>query len=226
MNSVSFFIKITLLLFIGMINPAFSATIGTLFNTGVDANGVVLPHATIGDPHYSLVQVAGNTTSEIRSISSAGGFPIIPGLYIADNDLSRWIGPNNGDGDLTGDIGDYKYRTTFDLTGFDFTTANIQGRWAADNEGLDILINGVSLGFSVPDYSNFANFSINSGFIAGLNTLEFLVRNIPPGGPTALRVEFTVKEAAISEVPLPAAMWLFGSVLVSLIGLGRKPKNI
>ena len=40
--------------------------------------------------------------------------------------------------------GEYVYRTTFDLTGFDPTTAMISGIWSADDRGIDILINGTS----------------------------------------------------------------------------------
>jgi hypothetical protein len=43
-------------------------------------------------------------------------------------------------------ISDYIYETTFDVTGFDPSTVRLIGRWATDNEGVNILINGISTG--------------------------------------------------------------------------------
>ena len=118
--------------------PGFTlaATISTIFNTGVDDSGVVLPDGTIGDPHYTLVSVPGGT-SDILIITSTSGWPIPP--YIEDNSFSRWIGPNNNP-DLFGPDGDYTYRTEFDLTGFNPSTAKIVGAWTTDNSGLQILL--------------------------------------------------------------------------------------
>jgi hypothetical protein len=157
-----------------LISPAANAgPITTLYNTGVDASGAVLPDGTVGDPHYTLISVPGGTTAT-RIITSASGFPIPP--YIGDNTFSRWIGPNNT-ADIDGPAGTYVFRTTFDLTGFDFTTANIAGQWSTDNDGRDILINGSSLGYTTSFtqfQTGFSAFAVNSGFVAGINTLDFV----------------------------------------------------
>jgi hypothetical protein len=59
-----------------------------------------------------------------------------------------------------------------------------------DNTGWDIRLNGVSLGISNnTGFAVFGAFTITSGFVAGSNTLEFVISNAPPPGPTALRVE-------------------------------------
>ena len=187
-----------------------AAMISSLFNTGVDATGAVLADGTVGDPHYTLTSVPGGTTA-IRVITSASGFPIPP--YFGDNTSSRWIGPNN-DADLNGPVGTYRYRTTFDLTGFDFNSASVSGGWSTDNNGLDILINGISLAAttSFTQFSaGFSAFSITSGFVAGVNTIDFLVNN--GGGPTALRVEMT----GTADVPEPHMLSL---AAVALLGLG------
>ncbi len=184
--------------------------IPTLFNTGVDSAGAVLPGDTIGDPHYSLISVPGGT-SDIRIISSAGGWPIPP--YMADNTSSRWIGPNN-DADLTGPVGTFIYRTTFSLAGFAPGTASILGGWSTDNNGLDILLNGVSLGFTTPFTSfssGFSPFAISSGFVAGVNTLDFVVNN--GGLPTALRVEMS----GTAAVPEPSSLALLAGAGTSAL---------
>ena len=159
-----------------MTMQAYAAPIA-LFNTGVDSTGTPLSHGTVGDPHYSLTSVPAGSTSAIRIITSVGGFPIGP--YIGDNALSAWIGPNN-DSDLNGPTGTYIYRNTFDLTGFNPSTAAITGEWTTDNNGLDILLNGISLGFTTSFTafaSGFSPFTITSNFNSNINTLDFVVNN-------------------------------------------------
>lgn len=212
MRHIRYFLTLACLLTLLCVQvPA--APITTLFNTGVDALGSPRPDGTIGDLHYSLISVHAPFTSVIRIRTSAGGFPIPP--YLGDNAFSAWIGPNN-DMALNGPAGTYVYRTTFDLTGFNPGTASITGGWSTDNNGLDIRINGVSLGFTTAANQfeiGFAPFTVNSNFVAGINTLDFLVNN--SGGPTALRVEL-VGSANSSAVPEPASIVL---VAVGIAGL-------
>src|SRR5664279_94616 len=93
-----------------------------LFNTGVDNSGTPLADNTVGDPHYTLVSVPGGSTTDILVRTSSTGFPIPP--YILDDSISAWIGPYNAH-DLTGPVGYYDYRITFNLTGFISSTASI-----------------------------------------------------------------------------------------------------
>ena len=71
----------------------------------------------------------------------------------------------------------------------------ITGQWECDSEGVDILINGLSTGNTIPTspppYGSFHPFTINSGFVSGTNTLTFKVRRGPgaPTLPTGLRAE-------------------------------------
>jgi hypothetical protein len=194
--------------------------ITTLFNTGVDASGTPLSDGTIGDPHYTLVSVPSGTT-DLRVRTSAGGYPIPP--YIGDDSLSAWIGPNN-DPQVDGPVGLFDYRTTFDLTGLNPATASISGGWSSDNDGVKILLNGVDTGNPPTSFIQFAigfaPFSIGSGFVSGVNTLDFIVDN--GGGPTALRVEMTGNAAVIPE---PATLALAGIGLVSLAGYGWRRRS-
>ncbi|MDI9403359.1 MAG: CARDB domain-containing protein, partial [Limnohabitans sp.] len=79
------------------------------------------------------------------------------------------------------------FRTTFTLNATEVATARIAGRWATDNFGDDILINGVSTGQTATVHEVWANFVVASGFVAGLNTIDFVVRDV--GTVAAFRAE-------------------------------------
>jgi hypothetical protein len=190
-----------------------------IFNTGVNAIGVPLPDGTIGDPHFTLVTTPGGSTTDLRVRTTAGGFPIPP--WVGDDAISAWIGPNN-DAQVDGPIGVYDFRTTFSLAGLLPTTASLTGQWAVDNEGVSILINGV-LTVNPPPPTNFTfgTFSVNGGFIAGVNTLDFLVNN--DGGPIGLRVEVTgTADAAVGATPEPGSLVLFGAGFAVLYMFRRR----
>lgn len=187
-----------------------------VFSTGVDAAGAVVAGGTVGDLHYSLISAPPGVGTGIKAATSGSeGFPIGP--WLGDNTLSRWIGPNTGD--LNGPVGSYTYRTTFDLTGLDLSTAALSGRWATDNPGTEILINDVATGLTAGGFTAWSAFSINSGFVAGLNTLDFVVYNA--GGPTGLRVEIS-GDAAAAAVPEPASLVLLALGLAAWLGFSRR----
>ena len=194
--------------------------INTLFSTGVDGGNNVLADGTVGDPHYTLLSVPGGTT-DIRVSSSASGFPIGP--WLGDNTDSRWIGPNN-DADMNGPEGDYTYRTTFSLAGLDEDTAFLMGLWATDNGSVDILVNGVSVGAGQlsSGFGVWTPFVIDAStlppgtFLDGLNTLDFIVNNLPASNnPTGLRVQVTgFAKTAVPEPATVATLLLGGMALL------------
>jgi len=88
------------------------------------------------------------------------------------------------------------------------------GRLASDNL-VQILLNGADTGMGASDFDHFTGFQITSGFVQGINTLDFVVTNIDCGpacvNPTGLRVEYSV-----AEVPEPATFTYF--VIFGLLG--------
>lgn len=118
-----------------------------------------------------------------------------------------------------------------DLTGLDPATASIVGTFETDNDGAISLNSGAPAattgfsGFGAP-----TPFTINSGFVAGLNTIHVQVNN--GGDPTAFFVSFTTATAkvAVPPVSVPALSWfaLAGLALIlAMLGslLARKARS-
>jgi hypothetical protein len=192
-----------------------------VFNTGVDATLNPLADGMLGDPHYQLISVPEGSTTGTMVRTSAGGFPIGP--WLGDDSISAWIGPSN-DAQLNSPNGIYDYRMTFDLTGFKPATALLSGQWAADDSA-NMLINGVPTGTNATGFSAFTGFSITSGFIAGVNTLDFIVLNAG-GGPTGLRVEISGTADAATAIPEPVSLVLLGAGLIALSALRRRVRTL
>ncbi|MBL9126636.1 MAG: hypothetical protein JNL97_03260, partial [Verrucomicrobiales bacterium] len=112
----------------------------------------------------------------------------VEGPWIANSEVSRWIGPRVDPSAATAG-GDYVYRLSLDLTGYDASTVVLSGNWAADNSA-EVVVNGVPTGATVSGFAALSAFSVNGVFKAGANHVDFKVTNgDSAGGPTGLRVE-------------------------------------
>jgi hypothetical protein len=174
-------------------------TIPGLFNTGVDGSGVSLASGTV-DPHWRITSsVDPGFPGPDALVLNDVGFPIPP--WLENDQFSKWIAPqaDQSAGNLEGD---YNYRTTFDVTGFDPATVRVVGEWAIDNTGLDILANGTSSGQrNDGGFTGWTAFHVDSGFVAGVNTLDFKVNNAPTGvNPTGFRVR-NIRALGIRSAP-------------------------
>ncbi len=199
--------------------PAPAAFITSLYGTGLNDDRSVRTDLQT-ELHYTLL--SGDNTVTPIVFAEPHGFPIGPWLNDASSTTSRWITPSTA---TNVPAGNYTYTTTFDLTGYVASTATITGQWAADNNGLDIILNGSSLNLNngTNTFLVFTPFTISagSGFVAGLNTLQFVTNNDPGDGdnPAGLRVEMT-GQADLVATPVPPtallAVFAFGTA-----GLGR-----
>jgi VPDSG-CTERM motif len=191
----------------------------SLFNTGVDSGGTPLPGGSI-DPHWSIV--AGPSTGAAFVLNN----PLV-GIY-AQSSVSSWIWVNaNGFGDVNG--ANYTFRLTFDLTGFNPASASLSGSWGVDNNG-SIMLNGsaaigtgaLSLtGGNTGNFNIFHDFSITGGFVAGINTLDFVAEN--DGGPGGLNVTNLMGTATATGTPdAGSTLPLLGFALAGLGILRRK----
>jgi hypothetical protein len=197
---------------IGVAITAQAAPIPGLFNTGVNNAGVPLADDSL-EQHYTLVSQPNSYSANV--IRNSHGGPIPP--WIPDDGVSAWISPADAS---TVALGTYDYRLTFDLLGTLPATASISGKWATDNSG-EILINGASTGNTSFDLTSFTPFSITIGFVAHLNTLDFVVDNTNCASfgcfnPSGVRVELTGSIEPVPPVPEPSSLFLlsFGIVIV------------
>ncbi|MGD0276024.1 MAG: VPLPA-CTERM sorting domain-containing protein [Syntrophales bacterium] len=197
-----------------------------LYNTGVDNSNTLLSAGAI-DPHYTLIQSADPSFPGPAAYVVDDAFAAFAWSYTginANGPYSKWLSPNP-DNSLA--WGSYIYQTTFNLTGLNPSSALITGQWSTDNEGYDILLNGHSTGNTIMigdshAFCDFHPFTISSGFVSGLNTLDFIVHN--DGGPSGIRVEMS-GTANAATVPIPGAVWLLGSGLIGLVGIRRRFKQ-
>jgi hypothetical protein len=168
-------------------------------NTGVDSSGAPLDDNTV-DPHYILVTNAHDSASSEAIVHDSTVFPIVAGPWVPNSATSKWIGPVFNTVAAAGGV--YVYRLTVDLSDRDPATVRIVGKWATDNPGTDIRVNGVSTGNPPsPGFTAYTSFSIdssNAAFVSGLNTIDFVLENTSVGY-TGLRVEDLKSDA----VPLP-----------------------
>jgi PEP-CTERM motif len=169
----------------------------TVFPTGVDDSMNPIGNAGI-DPHY-VVMVSGLPQAVV-----VGGAP----AYI-QTPPSRWVWqtwqqqPSNVT--LT-------FRTTFNLAAFLVGSTSLSGSWATDNLGLDILINGQSTGNTCGGFTSLCNFSITNGFVAGTNTIDFVVQDTGVVGGMLV----SSLNGVTASIPEPSSLLLCGLGLVAL----------
>lgn len=168
----------------------FAAVVPGLYDTGVDASGAGLPAGSV-DAHYIMITSADPVYPGPDARVATG---LAGGYWIANTATSQWIAPAvDEDWPAYGTAlaaGDYVYRLTFDLTGIDPSTVSVSGSYGADNSAF-IVLNGSQVGSGISSYNPLVDFTINSGFVAGINHLDFVVANWVYGGsnPSGLRVQ-------------------------------------
>jgi len=199
MNSLSTLVFVVLYIISSVKSDSIS-----IEGTGLNADGSL---ATQGgfEANWVLVQNGNDNVNDFVASNIASLD------YAADTSSSQWIGPA---ADLHQSFPDdtYGYSTTFDLGGLDATTAQLSGSFAGDDT-VEIFLNGH---FVVGCYSDcwvsFTSFSVSTGFVSGLNTLQAVVVN--EGGATGLQL--SVSGTADSSTPtdfcaaVNQADWTYG----------------
>ncbi len=189
---------------------------GVVFGTGVAADGTFLSPGDT-NPHYILSVSADTNYPGPAAIVVNNAWPIQAGTWLLNGPNSQWIAPeaNQSTGNAQGN---YTYETSVNLTGYSLGKVKLVGAWAVDDAGKDILVNGLSSGFTSSGFGSLTSFTLTSanGLVAGKNVLDFLVTN---GGsapsPTGLRVDLKAQLSLLSAPPTLQIQLVGGNVVIS-----------
>lgn len=204
--------KIALIVAMGLASlNAHAVDIAGLYNTGF---GLA---AGTQDTNYALSSTTG-IVGPYGYVTANGSFPLASN-WMPNTSSSSWLTltANQGESFDHTSNGVYTWTTTFDLTGFDASSASFIGQFAADNTAIAYL-NGNEIG-TANGYSSWSSFSASSYFVSGINTLSFVLTNeaLSSGNPAGLRVEFISSNVTAVPEADTYALMLAGLGLMGLV---------
>jgi hypothetical protein len=172
------------------------------------------------------------TFDDINGSSSCPGcFGLIPNGYggLAWNNMYYMGGvPGSGydtglvSGSFTAFNGFANMAVTSGSTLFDFTGAYFTGAW---NDGLNINVKGYKGGVLLYDQTVIASAVAPTWFqfdYTNIDSLQFSSSGGTSHWPSGGGQQFAMDNFTYTVVPVPAAVWLLGSGLLGLAGMGRK----
>jgi hypothetical protein len=182
-------------------------------------------YSTSDSSEWQVATNVGGTDGSFSSFPTTG-FATATAVTGRFTGTTGWIA-NNSTGSNGGNWTFFVFRETFDLTGYNSRTADLQFQWAADDSGQGFAdrgtwipkysLNGGSLVAGAWPGGNSYGFGptvdISSGFVPGQNVIEFYVEGNGTTDGLALNpISFT------ASVPEPASLTLF--VVAGVAGAG------
>jgi hypothetical protein len=211
-------------------------------STGLNSSGTALLPGFTGDPNYTVTGPGGGPFFGQARLYGVGSLPL---SYLDDAALpgSSWLYLVTSPTDTSPAFvpaGNYTFRTTIDLTGFDPSTASIRNlQVASDNKLISVAVNGNVLlsrpvppvGEVVEEFGSVLSLPTTLGlgvFHSGPNTIELTFFNQGFGGqldpsPGAFRARGTIEATPtdVGVVPEPSSVVQLGLGLVGLTLFGR-----
>lgn len=165
-------------------------------STAYDIRGVGIVPVGGVDPRYRVTGPPGSGIDAqsvvVLADNTAPGTP-----WVLNSSESRWVGL--GVPGAAGPAGDYTFSINFPVSyAINPHRLLLQGSWAASSSGVQVILNGNSLGVTAAVPGSLSTLPALAGrglFVQGDNTLEFVVRNAD-GGATALRVAASLARVA------------------------------
>ena len=148
-----------------------------VYGTGLDPEGKPLSAGAV-DPHYRLLSNPDGAGTHAVALSADSA-------WIGNSASSQWLVPRGDTGSAAS--GTYEYAVEWSATDVIAETIEVDGVWATDDEGVDILVNGRPTSVKSAGFTRFSPFHLTGNFVQGTNRLVFRVHNV--GGPTGLRVD-------------------------------------
>lgn len=222
------------------VKPVVSLSYAVLFGLALGATGAVAAPTFYSTSDAARWSVSTNLSSNDATASEsslfktdAADFSQAVAMPWRVSEGTSWIANNatGSNGCCIGSWTQFVFRQAFDLTGYDATTANLQFRWGGDDSGEvyaargswtpKFKLNGGSFVDGTAGYYVLGNtVALNSGFVAGLNTIDFYVQG------NGVTDGFVLQSAGLTaqSVPEPEtyALMLVGLGLLGVAARRRK----
>jgi hypothetical protein len=127
------------------------------------------------DPYWELTSIPNDPYWRPRPAVASDRL----GFYAPNDSRAAWVSTEGNLVDV--DAGHYTFTTTFDLSGFNPSSAHLRLNLSADDNIAEIRLNGIAL--SIPTlvrgqlYRSMHPLDISSGFLPGVNEIDIVVNN-------------------------------------------------
>lgn len=199
-------------------------------STGLSAGGAALAEGA-SDPFWSISTIGNSYIPQSAVVLYDADNATCHCGILANAPTGQWISDvaqvNN-----TWGIGPTVFASrTFDLTGYNLSSVTLTGNFSVMDSNIGLFLNG----FLIPGttvlyppnlpWQYLTSFSTNSGFNAGINTLEFQSNSSNSIYDGVMLRDTWVNGEQSNTVPEPASMVLFSTGLIGVYGVARRRRN-